>query len=419
MILLKHKNSIIKFFVYYFVLFLSLFIIVNLFDISKDDKISSVEKSIIQNNEENYNIYVEYPRFHDDKIDTIITNIIYSYVKEFKYEQTNSRSLDMTYELYYFEDYVNITFHIENTNTIIKNKNILINLDKKELSYITNVYDKEYLLNQINELVYYKYSNEIYEKIKDTSLNNHTYILSENEIIVYFNDIKFDNLDYIPYVNVFLDESLNVNGDVNYDNNKKYIAFTYDDGPSEYTLDLLKTLELNNSSATFFMLGNRMKNYEDVILEIYKSNSEIGNHTYSHKDLSQIDIEELNNEINSTNIIYNEITNDTLKYLRPPYNNYNVGAINNNLEIVTWNIDTNDWLNRNSDEIYNNVITNACDGCIVLMHDIYEESIEATKMLIPKLHEMGYEIVSISDLARIKNYDFTSEEVTSDMKSDE
>ena len=419
MILLKHKNSIIKFFVYYFVLFLSLFIIVNLFDISKDDKISSVEKSIIQNNEENYNIYVEYPRFHDDKIDTIITNIIYSYVKEFKYEQTNSRSLDMTYELYYFDDYVNITFHIENTNTIIKNKNILINLDKKELSYITNVYDKEYLLNQINELVYYKYSNEIYEKIKDTSLNNHTYILSENEIIVYFNDIKFDNLDYIPYVNVFLDESLNVNGDVNYGNNKQYIAFTYDDGPSEYTLDLLKTLELNNSSATFFMLGNRMKNYEDVILEIYKSNSEIGNHTYSHKDLSQIDIEELNNEINSTNIIYNEITNDTLKYLRPPYNNYNVGAINNNLEIVTWNIDTNDWLNRNSDEIYNNVITNACDGCIVLMHDIYEESIEATKMLIPKLHEMGYEIVSISDLARIKNYDFTSEEVTSDMKSDE
>ena len=136
-------------------------------------------------------------------------------------------------------------------------------------------------------------------------------------------------------------------------------------------------------------------------------------------EIQQIDIEELNNEINSTNIIYNEITNDTLKYLRPPYNNYNVGAINNNLEIVTWNIDTNDWLNRNSDEIYNNVITNACDGCIVLMHDIYQESIEATKMLIPKLHEMGYEIVSISDLARIKNYDFTSEEVTSDMKSDE
>ena len=88
-------------------------------------------------------------------------------------------------------------------------------------------------------------------------------------------------------------------------------------------------------------------------------------------------------------------------------------------KIVTWNIDTKDWLNRDSEVIYNNVINNACDGCIVLMHDIYEESIEATKKLIPKLHEMGYEIVSISDLARIKNYDFTVEDVTSMMKSDE
>ena len=80
-------------------------------------------------------------------------------------------------------------------------------------------------------------------------------------------------------------------------------------------------------------------------------------------------------ELNSTNIIYNEITNDYLKYLRPPYNNYNNDVLNEGYEIVTWNIDTNDWLNRNTDEIYNNVIENACDGCIVLMHDIYEESI--------------------------------------------
>jgi peptidoglycan/xylan/chitin deacetylase (PgdA/CDA1 family) len=167
------------------------------------------------------------------------------------------------------------------------------------------------------------------------------------------------------------------------------------------------------------MIGNRMKNYSDVVLEIYKSNSEIGNHTYSHKDLSEIDGDELDNELNSTNIIYSEITNDTLKYLRPPYNNYGNNILDKGYEIVTWSIDTNDWLNRNSDEIYNNVINNICDGCIVLMHDVYEESIEATKKLIPKLHEMGYEIVSISDLARIKGYDFTGEEVTSIMKSDE
>lgn len=419
MIILKYKNSFVKFLFYNLIMFLVLFIIVNLFDVTKKEEIPLVEKSIIQNDDENYNIYVEYPRFHDDKIDTIITDLIYSYVKEFKYEQNNSRSLDMTYELYYFDDYVNIVFHIENTNNIIKNKNILINLNKKELSYITSIYDKEYLNTKIDELVYHKYSTEIYDSIKDSSINNHTYILNEEEIVIYFNDVKFDNIDYIPYINVVLDESIKVNGEISYDKSKKYIAFTYDDGPSEYTLDLLKTLELNKSSATFFMIGNRMKNYNDVIFEVYKSNSEIGSHTYSHKDLSTLSNDDLISELNSTNIIYNNITNDNIKYLRPPYNNYNDGILDKGYEIVTWNIDTKDWLNRDSEVIYNNVINNACDGCIVLMHDIYEESIEATKKLIPKLHEMGYEIVSISDLARIKNYDFTVEDVTSMMKSDE
>ena len=419
MIVLKYKNSFVKFLFYNLIMFLVLFIIVNLFDVTKKEEVPLVEKSIIQNYDDNYNIYVEYPRFHDDKIDTIITDLIYSYVKEFKYEQNNSRSLDMTYELYYFDDYVNIVFHIENTNNIIKNKNILINLNKKELSYITSIYDKEYLNTKIDELVYHKYSTEIYDSIKDSSINNHTYILNEDEIVIYFNDVKFDNIDYIPYINVVLDESIKVNGEISYDKSKKYIAFTYDDGPSEYTLDLLKTLELNKSSATFFMIGNRMKNYNDVIFEVYKSNSEIGSHTYSHKDLSTLSNDDLISELNSTNIIYNNINNDSIKYLRPPYNNYNDGIFDKGYEIVTWNIDTKDWLNRDSEVIYNNVINNACDGCIVLMHDIYEESIEATKKLIPKLHEMGYEIVSISDLAKIKNYDFTVEDVTSMMKSDE
>lgn len=419
MIILKHKNSFVKFILYYFVLFLVLFVIVNLFDITNEKEVPEVETSIIQNNEDNYSIYVEYPRFHDDKIDTIITDIIYSYVKEFKYDLDSNRSLDMSYELFYYEDYVNITFHIENTTNNIKNRNILINLDKKEIAYITNIFDKDYLNNQINDFVYYKYSNDIYELIKDTSLNNHTYILNDKELIIYFNDIKFESLDYIPYINISLDDSLKVNNDVVFDENKKYIAFTYDDGPGEYTLDLLKTLEVNNSSATFFMIGNRMKNYNDLVLEIYKSNSEIGSHTYSHKDLSLLSNEDIINEINSTNIIYNNITNDTLKYLRPPYNNYNADVLNKGYEIVTWNIDTKDWINRDSEEIYNNVIENACDGCIVLMHDIYEESIEATKKLLPKLHDMGYEVVSISDLARIKEYDFTLEDVTSMMKDDE
>ena len=158
----------------------------------------------------------------------------------------------MSYKLYYFEDYVNITFNIENTIDKAKNKNILINLKNKELSYITNLYDKDYLEQEINELVYYKYSSDIYDKIKETNINNNTYILDKDKIEVYFNNINFKDLDYIPYVTISLTEDVYVE-DGTENQNKKYIAFTFDDGPSKYTKELIKTLELNNSSATFFM----------------------------------------------------------------------------------------------------------------------------------------------------------------------
>ena len=152
---------------------------------------------------------------------------------------------------------------------------------------------------------------------------------------------------------------------------------------------------------------------------IYNSNSEIGSHSYSHKDLANISQTELNEELNSTNIIFNAITKDNLKYLRPPYNSYNDNLLNQGYKIISWNIDPKDWLLKDSDKIYNNVISSSCDGCIVIMHDIYEETIEATKKLIPKLNEMGYEVVSISKLAEIKNYNFETNEVTTIIRSDE
>lgn len=410
MMLIKYKDSLIRYFMYLFSLFLALFIVVNLIgDIKNDDL--SVRTSVIQYSSDLYDIYVEYPRFANNEINNIITDSIYSYVKDFKYNSDEDRLLNINYNLYYFEDYVNIVFYIENTLNNIKNKNLLINLKENKLDYITSVYDVNYLTSEINDLVYYKYSIDIFNKVKESTVNNFTYIINEDEIYVYFNNIDF-GLDYIPYVVIQINKNVNYNDDLEYDDDKKYIAFTYDDGPSQYTEELLKTLELNNSSATFFMLGNRMKEYSDLILNIYSSNSEIGSHSYSHKDLSSLSVNELYNEVNSTNIIFNSITGDNLKYLRPPYNYYNNDVINLNYEIILWNIDTKDWLVKDSKKIYNDVISSACDGCIVLMHDIYKESIEATKMLLPKLDEMGYEVVSISKLAEIKGYDFSVDDVT-------
>ena len=415
MIILNYKNQLYKYFLYISALLVTLFIIVNVFYKEQAKDLKDVKTSTITYKDELTEVNVEYPRFKDDKINKLITDIIYDYVKEFKKFDTVQKSLIMNYKLYYFDNYVNITFNIENTLEKAKNKNILLNLKNKEISYISSVYDKVYLENEINEIVYYKYQTNVYEKIKESNINNNTYIIDENKIEVYFNNINFENLDYIPYIIIPLTEDT-FNEDEVPDENKKYIAFTFDDAPSKYTKELLKTLELNDSTATFFMLGNRMKYNEEIVKEVYKSSSEVASHTYSHKNLNKLSKDDILKEINSTSIIFNKITNDNIKYIRPPYGNYNDTVKSTNFPIILWNIDPKDWLVKDSTKVYNSVLKHACDGCIVLMHDLYPTTIEAVKMLIPKLNSLGYEVVSISDLVKYKNYNLKNGEIIRKIK---
>ncbi len=402
MILFDNKEKIIKFIICINILLLILLVVKNLFNNeSYNERFNQISTSTIKSEDKLTTIYVEYPRFNkNDEINKIITDMIYSYIKEFK-NDNSTKSLDITYKTYYINNFINIVFHIENTLSNIKYKNIIIDLDNSKVSYISSLYDKDYLENEIKKLVYNKYQTEIYNKISNENINNFTYIISDESIEVYFNNIDWENIDYIPYIIINLSEETTY---INSDNENKYIAFTYDDGPSDNTLELLNILEENNSSATFFVVGNNIKGKEDVIKKIYNSNSEVGSHGYTHMNFNTLNSKELNNEINSTNILFNSITNDKITLIRPPYGDYNDDLFNLNYKIILWNIDSKDWLLKDEDKIYNNVIKNACDGCIVLMHDRFPESIKATKKLIPELNNLGYNVVSISKLMEIKNY---------------
>ena len=402
MILFDNKEKVIKFIICINILLLILLVAKNLFNKEDNDKeYNYVSNSLIKSEGDDTNIYVEYPRFNNnDDINKIVTDLIYNYVKDFKTSE-EVKSLDISYKTYYVDNFVNITFHIENTLSNIKNKNILIDLRNNSISYITALYDKDYLENEIKKIVYDKYPTEIYNKIINENINNYTYIIGDNTIEVYFNSISWDEINYIPYIIINLNESTIY---TNSNNINKFIAFTYDDGPSEYTADLLNTLEKNNSSATFFVIGNNIKGRENIIKKIYKSKSEVGSHGYSHINFTNLDKEELNTEINSTNVLFNSITNDKISLLRPPYGDYDDNVKSLNYNIILWNIDSKDWLLKDSEKIYNNVLKNACDGCIVLMHDIYPETLEATKKLIPELKSLGYSIVSVSKLMKEKKY---------------
>ena len=274
--------------------------------------------------------------------------------------------------------------------------NLLIDLSKNDLAYITSLYEEEKLKNEIDSLVQYKYTEDVYNSVINDTVNNFTYIIGKSDLDVYFN-----NIPGFPNVSISMNPIYHDND--NSKEEKKYIAFTYDDGPSEYTLDILKYLEDSNSSATFFMIGNKMKTNEDIVKLIHNSNSEVGSHGYTHKKLNDISLEELHSELNSTNIIFNEITRENIKLLRPPYGKYNIELLNSSYKIISWNVDTKDWLVKDSDTIVNTVIKNACDGCIVLMHDTYKTTLNATKDLVPILNNFGYEVVSVSKLMEINN----------------
>lgn len=418
MILLNYKNNFLKYIIYMSCVFLVLLVVVNLMNVNEIKNEEDAVSSSIVYNDDNNDINVIYPRFNNDDINNIITSYIYTYVKKFRLNNGSNKVLNIKYDLYYFNDYVNVVFNIDNSLSNIKYKNILLDFKNEKLAYISNLYEKDYLINEINSLINLKYSSDIYNKIKNSNVDNHTYIINDNKIDVYFNDIDFGTLSYIPMVSIISDNnSETVSKDDNLDNSdKKFIAFTFDDGPGKYTSELIDTLELNNSSATFFMLGNRMKYNTDIVKKVYNSNSEIGTHTYSHKRLTSLSNDEIYNEINSSEIIFNDITGDHLKYLRPPYGSYNDHIKGLGYNIILWNIDPKDWLTRDSKKIYNSVLNNACDGCIVLMHDIYPETIEAVKMLIPTLNEMNYEVVSISNLIYNKNHILSKDEVISHVK---
>lgn len=183
----------------------------------------------------------------------------------------------------------------------------------------------------------------------------------------------------------------------------KVIAFTFDDGPSVYTKEIAKVLLEYNFKATFFELGNRMKYNQDTVNFLVDNDMEIGNHTYSHKKLVSLTKKEIDEELNSTLIVFNEITGNNITLTRVPYGEINEKVQTNiTTPIISWSVDTKDWLYQDENYIYNYILSNIKDGDIILMHDIYFSTLQAIKKTIPILAKNGYKITTVSELAKLK-----------------
>ena len=131
---------------------------------------------------------------------------------------------------------------------------------------------------------------------------------------------------------------------------------------------------------------------------------EIGSHSYRHANLGKMDQAAQQADQAAADAIFQEVLGTTPTLLRPPY-----GSMNKTLKttcgrsIVTWSIDTEDWLSKDADKVVASV-QNAgnLDGQVNLLHSIYESTVAASEVLVPWLLEQGYQLVTISELIQLR-----------------
>ncbi len=196
------------------------------------------------------------------------------------------------------------------------------------------------------------------------------------------------------------------------DTNKKLIAFSFDDAPSSTLESIFAVFTAYNeqnpdciATASLFINGALVDDASMPLL--YTANMlgfELANHTHSHFDITALSKETLLEEINRTDELLKKIDGHTRHLLRAPFGKVNSFVKEHSpAPIINWTIDTLDWTKVGEDAIYESVISALFSGAIVLMHDGYPATVGALKRLLPDLKALGYQVVSVSALAKAHN----------------
>ncbi|MBT9775239.1 polysaccharide deacetylase family protein [Clostridium sp. MCC353] len=202
------------------------------------------------------------------------------------------------------------------------------------------------------------------------------------------------------------------------DPSKPMIAFTFDDGPyTKVDKKILDVLEAHGGRATFFIVGSRVEDYKETLKRIYNSGSEIGNHTFNHKNLEKITPEEVVSQVEMTNDAVAAVTGFRPKLVRVPYGAYQgqvTGLVN--YPLIQWNVDTEDWKNKDKASALDSILSHAKDGNIILMHDLYPSTAEAFEEAVPLLTAQGFQLVTVSEMYAAKGIEMEAGKVYFNVK---
>lgn len=178
------------------------------------------------------------------------------------------------------------------------------------------------------------------------------------------------------------------------------IAFTFDDGPHPvWTEKLLDGLKERGIRATFFVIGQSAREYPELIQRMLAEGNQVGNHTYSHVQLTACNTNEAVEEIRKTQDIIYQMTGFCPQYIRPPFGSWNeILQEKTSLETILWDVDPYDWKVQNTNAIVKSILEQTKDGSIILLHDVYETSVEAALKAADIFMERGYRFCTVDEI---------------------
>ena len=185
----------------------------------------------------------------------------------------------------------------------------------------------------------------------------------------------------------------------------KYVALTFDDGPSgKYTRSLLDGLALRGVKATFLLCGYRMEQYPDITQRIFDEGHEIGYHGFSHNTMQGMSRLTIGQELIDSRTLLPQGCEPV--FFRPPGGIVTDGvrqvAEVRQLAILSWSVDPKDWATASVASIETAVLRKIQDGDIILLHDMSVSSVQAALDIVDVLQGQGYQFVTVSELAKLR-----------------
>lgn len=197
---------------------------------------------------------------------------------------------------------------------------------------------------------------------------------------------------------------------------EKKVALTFDAAwGDEDAQQILETLKSNNVRATFFMVGDWMRKYPDLVKQIAADGHDVANHSNKHPHVNNMGKDAIKADIMGAHEEIKKITGKECSLYRPPYGEYNNTVLEAAEECgyyaIQWDVDSIDWKGYDAPTIVKKVLDHKHlgDGSIILLHNGAKHTAEALPQIIKGLKDKGYEIVPISELIYKDGYTLNHE----------